>query len=186
MNIDEFLHHPNSPDILNEYKKLGITYPKVHGYNMFSYYFPRTKKQIYSQIQSGEHHLGYSKRCIFDPEIDINYAWGAHSGKPIKVIKESKHADFKLFHYHDIGILHNIKKHGKTKKRMPDIKLTGGKGKHYRWGKLRILFKFANMHADTRNVFTGNKSFSTKLARLYIKLYRYIKSKPVSDYRMKK
>lgn len=103
VDSDEFVYHPNIISVLQNYKNLGVTLPKVSGFDMVSSALPSTSGQIYDEIKDGVFHPGYSKGAVFDPSIDINYEPGAHRCHPAGNIKESRVSEIKLLHYRFLG-----------------------------------------------------------------------------------
>ncbi len=163
VDIDEFVYHPNIIGLLNEYKRDRITLPKVAGYNMVSFRFPNTQGQIYSRLKYGEPSQGYSKRCIFAPEIDINYVVGAHACEPCGQIRESRQADVKLLHYHYIGLLTNWRRHKECRSRLSEFNRKHNLGWQFQWNPITVLGKFMAIQVDTCNVFNGERSLMSFL-----------------------
>lgn len=102
-DLDEFLWCPDFLGTLERYKTLGITLPKVSGYDMISDRPPSGQGQIYDEIKYGFPSPGYSKREIFDPLIDIRFSLGGHTCLPKGKITESENSDIKLLHYRLLG-----------------------------------------------------------------------------------
>jgi SAM-dependent methyltransferase len=105
VDFDEFLYHPHLLDVLEKYKKEGITLPKIIGYDMVADSFPIDKEQqIYDEIRIGFHNDLYNKRVIFNPSLDICYSIGAHACNPQGNVIESVSTDLKLLHYRFLGL----------------------------------------------------------------------------------
>ena len=99
VDSDELVYHPDIVSLLAKYKKDGITFPKVDGYDMIGDDYPKFEGQLYDEIKQGVSEWMYCKRAIFDPFIGINYVVGAHKCSPHGSIVESKKAEIKLLHY---------------------------------------------------------------------------------------
>jgi hypothetical protein len=70
---------------------------------MASEHFPTTSSQIYDEVRQGVACEVYSKHCIFDPNIDINYGPGCHSCVPEGTIVQTSDRELKLLHYQYMG-----------------------------------------------------------------------------------
>lgn len=101
---DEFLYHPNFIELLEQYDKEGINFPKVKGYQMFSESFPTENKQITELIKKGILYHPYDKQVILKPDITPNYSFGCHYASPQgPIIKTSNDFDIKMLHYKIFG-----------------------------------------------------------------------------------
>lgn len=102
-DIDEFLFHKRLLCELKKYKALGISIPKVEGFNMISEEFPQKGIDIIQQVRYGAYSRQFSKNIIFDPnKIDqINYTAGGHSIEPEGEVFFG--GNLKLLHYKYLG-----------------------------------------------------------------------------------
>jgi glycosyltransferase involved in cell wall biosynthesis len=103
VDIDEFLWHEDVIGILERYKAQRVTVPRVIGYEMVSDGPPRLNGQIYDELKVGHESRVYSKRVVFNPQVDINFLPGSHSCCSTGVVIHSKKAEFKLLHYRFLG-----------------------------------------------------------------------------------
>lgn len=99
VDCDEFLYHPSIINILEGYRKRGVTIPKTLGYQMYSETPPTTTGQIYDEIKKGFPSILYAKKVIIHPDIDPNYSPGSHQCVPRGDVVESEFADLMLLHY---------------------------------------------------------------------------------------
>jgi FkbM family methyltransferase len=133
---DEFLYHPDIRNKLIEYKKNGITIPKVEGFDMVSLNFPNYKKGNYLpyQIRRGiKEETFLNKNIIFNPkEIDINYHVGCHGCSPTGNVKFSDNYDFKLLHYKWLSYDFLIRDSKRKYDRLSNKMLETGAGGHYK------------------------------------------------------
>jgi glycosyltransferase involved in cell wall biosynthesis len=162
---DELLWHPNMKRILLEYKRCGVTLPKVQGYDMVSWRFPRGQKQITGLVVRGRENPWYAKRCIFDPAVDINFNPCCHTCSPAGDVIESDVADLKVLHYHYLGYWHIVRKHRLRGRRLSTWNRINHKGRQFRAGPLLILAMFLSRTADAFDVFNGKQSWLSKVLR---------------------
>jgi glycosyltransferase involved in cell wall biosynthesis len=101
VDIDEILHHEEILKVLENYKSWGFTFPKTQGYDMVGDDYPKGNGQIYEEIKEGFTQNFYSKRAVFNPDIDINYVVGAHRCFPKGKLVDytDNRFDIKLLHY---------------------------------------------------------------------------------------
>jgi hypothetical protein len=113
VDVDEFIYHKNLISILRMYKERHITFPKISGYDMVGFDYPKSDAPLYEIINEGVPSSLYCKRAVFDPRIDINYIPGAHKCNPKGKILENNTAEIKLLHYRYLCkdfFIKNIKK----------------------------------------------------------------------------
>lgn len=158
VDADELLYHPNISQLLTQYKEEGITLPRIAGYNMFKWRFPRSERPITELVRLGREAPFYDKRCIFRPDVDINFNPCCHTCSPEGPIAESAAAEFKLLHYHYIGYLYNLKKHRERGRRLSQYNLERNLGTEYHWGAILILARFVVFMANAHDVIRGEKS----------------------------
>lgn len=102
-DFDEMLYNPNLLNLLEDYKKQGVTVIRTEGYQMYADEFPNTDKQIYEVVRSGKREPLYDKSIIINPNINPNYSYGAHYINPTGPVKYSNSAEVKLLHYKVFG-----------------------------------------------------------------------------------
>jgi len=115
---DEFLWHPDLPGLLQRYLKLGITVPRIQGFDMVSVNPPKGTGQIYEEIQHGFHNILYGKRAIFSPMVDIRFDRGGHTCHPLGPVVESPLAEIKLLHYRYLGEEYFERRYAEHRKRL--------------------------------------------------------------------
>ena len=136
VDCDEFYTHKNGVDkflsILIDYKNKGITLPKVQGYNMVSR--DHNFFHDFSTIKDGVLSESYSKRCIFNPKLNITWDVGCHEFKIIgnKEI-ESDEVSIILKHYKFINLDNVINKSKEYKNGLSNFNLQTGVGYQYCW-----------------------------------------------------
>ena len=158
VDMDEFLYHPRMLDLLKRYKSDGITLPKTIGYDMISWRFPKSNKPLVENIRIGRESPLYAKRCIFHPDIDINFEVGAHTCNPCGDILESNSADIKVLHDHYLGLLRVIKRHRVLKTRLSQLNLKYNLGFQYTWGAMRLIGRFLVHRANSYDIIRNKAS----------------------------
>jgi|GEM_PF-840693 len=162
VDIDEFIYHPHILDVLERYKRQGITLPKIQGFEMVADSFPKTEGQIYSEVKMGitdnvnikGHYHRFSKRVIFNPDIDINFDSGSHSCKPKGNIIESKKAELKLLHFNYVGLDYIIDKYNRYNKRgLSKSTVKSGCAIQYKWDAEKIRIIHNKIKINSSNVF---------------------------------
>lgn len=80
VDADEFYTHLSGIDefisTLERYKAMGVKLPKVQGYNMFSWDYDFNSPL--SSIDLGIPSENYSKLCLFNPILDMQWGPGCH------------------------------------------------------------------------------------------------------------
>lgn len=118
---DEFFWHPNLIELLKCYKKEGVTFPKIQGYDMVSEAPPAGAGHVYEEIKHGFPNGRYfNKRGVFHPSIDINFEPGGHECDPVGKVVESPDAEIKLLHYRYLGEEYFVKRYEAHRSRMSD------------------------------------------------------------------
>lgn len=131
-DCDEFLYHPNLIDKLREYKKNGITYPKVEGHDMFSETFPIYDGELITEkIKYGsEVYEPMSKQIIVNPNVDVRYGIGAHNSECLNC-KTTEITELKLLHYKFIDFKYVLNRYRNSNKRLSEFNKKNGFGSHY-------------------------------------------------------
>jgi len=103
VDADEFIYHPYLRMTLGRYMASGVTLPLIDGYAMLARDFPTTDGQIYDEITTGVAYAPESKRCVFNPAIDIRWGAGKHYLEREVGAVASARAELKLLHYRHLG-----------------------------------------------------------------------------------
>lgn len=140
VDSDELYSHENGVDgllsCLEKYKKSGITLPKVKGYNMVG--FSESNLDI-SKITFGVEDISYSKRCLFDPKINMSWSWGCHPLQSQSILNsidgvvESVNEEILLYHYKYINLSYVINRHSCYAKRLSLFNKSMNLGFHYNY-----------------------------------------------------
>lgn len=103
-DCDEFLYHEGLLDILAEYKKTGVTVPRIDGHDMVSETFPEYDGELITKkVKIGSDVYGpMCKNIIFDPKLNVEYGIGGHSFQAPGAVY-SNGPDLKLLHYKFLG-----------------------------------------------------------------------------------
>lgn len=131
-DCDEFLYHETLIEKLEEYKKNGITVPKIDGHDMVSETFPEYDNvPLTDKIKIGSDTYGpMCKNIIFDPNIDVQYGIGGHSFGSNQAIY-SNEPELKLLHYKFLGKDYVKKAYIARAKRLSEFNKQHKFGEHY-------------------------------------------------------
>lgn len=131
-DCDEFLYHPNLIKKLKEYDELGISLPRVNGYEMFSEEFPIYDGTLITEkIKHGSDIVPtLCKQIIFKPNVDLTYSVGAHSNKCPDCVSNYI-AELKLLHYKYLNLEYVVNRYKVLNDRLSDLNKTYGWGHHY-------------------------------------------------------
>ena len=115
-DADEMIYFPqDARATLDTYLRIGAAVIKPHGFEMFSYVYPTTEGQIYSEVRHGApDDKWYSKPILWNANLvaDSGLGMGSHESMPVlkngDYIQCGKHWKFPdppcyLLHYHQIG-----------------------------------------------------------------------------------
>lgn len=153
VDSDEFYTHKDGIDkflsTLDGYKKTGVTLPKIQGFNMVGNISIHSIKSIFN-IDEGVPSVSYSKRCLFNPKVDITWSWGCHPEHSKKYINnstiiESKDTEIILLHYKFINLDYVVQKHFYYKSRLSDFNKTYGLGIHYTYEEEKIVEEYKSL-----------------------------------------
>ena len=151
-DIDEFLHHPNFWGQLLAYREMGITLPKVQGFEMVAEDgLPSLGRNITDVIVRGVPSQLYSKQAIFNPRKlrEINYVHGAHACVPVGDVVVG--GDLKLLHYNMLGGDYIVDRWARRRAR---VSPSAGeqRWKTFDWGEGRLQEYHARLVEDARLV----------------------------------
>lgn len=156
VDVDEFVFHPQLIDLLKKFKKTGVTLPVTSGYDMVSWIFPVKNMQIDSLVRLGRESDYYSKRCVFDPKIDINFHVGGHACSPRgNVVESSSEEALKILHYHYVGFFKTVDRHYECRKRLSRFNIENGYGYQFTWGFIYIFCRFLIYYLNSKDILTG-------------------------------
>ncbi len=126
VDIDEFLDITKSA--LQSFKQDNITIPRIVGYQMVSYNFPKS----FSDVKTGYLDLLHlNKQVIFSTKlIDINYGVGCHICNPVGELNYSADV-YNLLHFKYVGFQLFKEKSMKASNRLSDVNKKYNFGIHY-------------------------------------------------------
>lgn len=131
VDMDEFLYHPLLVPYLQSYKTMGVTLPKIDGYEMTSPTFPQPGTNLFTHCKTGFSSEWFSKRVCFNPHVDMVFGPGSHKFSAQGQVVESKNPDIKLLHYHYLGLEFVESKRSGRWKRQSEENRRNGWGIHY-------------------------------------------------------
>lgn len=142
-DIDEFLYHPDLPNVLQDCVRQRVSLPITEGYNMYSAIFPSVDESLIQQVRKGVPDSHYSKSIIFDPHriVEINYEAGAHKASPVGVVRRGAEP-FKVLHYKNLGLDYVLDRFHVLGKRLSERNKESGLGTHYLSSDESIISEF--------------------------------------------
>jgi glycosyltransferase involved in cell wall biosynthesis len=146
VDADEFVYHPDLINILIN-TEATIIQPSFH--NMFSEKFPKTKGQIYDEVQYGTANGGIweSKPIIFKPKEIQSMNWhpGSHYASPVGNVKFSYDSGIKILHMRFLSRKYVLDHYYKQAYRMSEDNLKNKWALQYFWDKDEINRIFDNI-----------------------------------------
>jgi DNA-directed RNA polymerase subunit H (RpoH/RPB5) len=133
VDCDEIIYHENLIDLLKKYKEEGVTLPRISGHDMFSEKFPIYDGDlITNKIKEGSDvYEPMSKHVVFNPEIDIEFGFGAHHFY-CPECSMSKEPEIKLLHYKFIDFAYLLNRYRSLSQRQSDFNKTNQLSTHYK------------------------------------------------------
>ena len=152
VDADELYSHKDGVEgllsCLDTYKRTGVTLPKVRGYNMVG--VDEDNLDI-SKINKGAIDISYSKRCIFNPSLDMKWDFGCHPQHSQRYIDsipgviESSEEEVLLYHYKYINLDYVIKRHSSYLDRMSSFNRQRGLAVHYGYSEEKIVQEYLDL-----------------------------------------
>jgi len=153
VDCDEFYSHKNGVDkflsILHNYKKIGVTLPKIQGFNMVA---DITLNNVFNllELNEGVPSISYSKRCIFNPKLNMTWDFGCHPEQSLRYltdpgIVESTESDIILLHYKFLNLNYVLNRHKSYKERLSEFNKSTGLGIHYTFEKSKIIEEYNSL-----------------------------------------
>ena len=158
VDSDELIYHPQLQKTLLQHKRDGITLPRTKGLDMVSWRFPAADRDITKLVRLGRYAEEYSKRCIFDPSLEMNFKLGCHSCSPEGNIVENNSAELSVLHYHYLGLMRCITRHRIVRQRLAKVK-DNQVGYQYRWGTSKLIGRFVGYRLDSHDVIRNRRSY---------------------------
>jgi hypothetical protein len=133
VDCDEIIYHENLLDLLKKYKEQKVDVPKISGHDMFSDEFPEYDGElIINKIKYGsELYEPMCKHVVFNPEIDIDFGFGAHHYQ-CNDCKTSEKPEIKLLHYKFIGFKYVLDRYRTLSKRQSKFNTDNNLNTHYK------------------------------------------------------
>lgn len=133
VDVDELVWHPRLPDYLAACKGRGITIVIPAGYEMSADRFPTTPGQVYEEVKFGIASVGYSKPCVFNPDMvaEMNYIPGAHAAQPQGLVLPERSNEVKLLHFRFLGADYVRERFAARHRRLSVENRRWGWGAHY-------------------------------------------------------
>jgi hypothetical protein len=142
VDCDEFLYHPNLVGVLARYRRQGVTLPLIRGYSMVTD-DPIPEIDNFAGLLCDRYVLGapnpnFDKRCVFAPEIDINFTHGQHHCHPTGRVVESAAAELKLLHFKHFSVDWLWERYQQLRPRLSRFNRWRRLGLHYRESRQQI------------------------------------------------
>lgn len=129
-DADEIVYAPDMGVRLDALRAQGVTVPTVQGYSMVADAPPTGTGQIYEEITRGFSSSEYSKVCIFDPELDVQWTPGKHTATVRGNVVHDEGSDpLKLLHYRYLGEQWCRERHARNWARMPEVQRRASYGR---------------------------------------------------------
>jgi glycosyltransferase involved in cell wall biosynthesis len=137
-DMDEFIHHENLVAKLRCYRRFGINYPKIKGFEMMPEQPLQSDDDLPHVHKMGVRFKNLDKRILFSPDLDIEYFPGAHNAKIPNGSRQSLFSDIKLLHYKMISLEQYVSRAELMGRRLSDINKEKGWGSHYTWSREKL------------------------------------------------
>lgn len=142
VDTDELLWHPRLVEILAGYQRDGVTLPRVRGYSMVTD-DPVPDPAAFAGLLCDTYVRGapnpnFDKRCVFSPDIDINFDYGQHHCEPSGPVVESAATELKLLHYKHFAVDYVVDRYRMLRPRLSRFNQKKKLGVHYRESRRRI------------------------------------------------
>jgi glycosyltransferase involved in cell wall biosynthesis len=132
VDLDEFIYHPDILGMLDHYRRWWVTIPSVSGFEMISQETPTGDGQLVEYVKTGVPSVGYSKRVVLSPGIDIEFSPGCHQTKVLNGWDgQSEPPELKLLHYRFLGREFFIRRYAERRERLCAEDRRLGHGHHY-------------------------------------------------------
>lgn len=119
VDADEFLYHPRIGARLDALRAQDVTRPVVRGYQMVAAAPPVGRRPITQQITRGLPAREYSKTCVFDPALDVNWMPGKHTATITGPdVRDDGTDPLQLLHYRYLGMDWLLKRNARNFARM--------------------------------------------------------------------
>lgn len=99
VDADEFIYHPDLINLLTEYKKQGINYPSVKGYEMLPNSVLTNNDRLPFDYPYGVAMNFLDKKIVLDPTLDAKFGIGRHFNEIPVNGTLSPTPELKLLHY---------------------------------------------------------------------------------------
>lgn len=152
VDSDELYSHKEGPDglvsCLEKYKREGITVPKVRGFNMVG---EDDNNTDLSKVKKGVFDVSYSKRCLFNPKLDMKWTYGCHPQFGADVLSqvpglvESEEAEVILYHYKFINLPWVLNRHKAYAERLSEFNKSQNLAVHYNYGRNKITEEYTSL-----------------------------------------
>lgn len=151
-DMDEFIYHPNLLRKLEWYKRIGVNYPKIKGFEMMPGNPVLPADDLPDHHQMGVRFKNLDKRIIFSPKLDMSYHPGAHNAERPIGSRQSCFSDIKLLHYKMLSLDWYISRHEVMAKRLSDLNKEKGWGSHYTWTPEKMRENYDSFFAKRKKI----------------------------------
>jgi len=159
LDSDELYSHKDGLDglvsCLEKYKRQGVTVPKVRGFNMVG---EDDNNTDLSKIKKGVPDISYSKRCLFNPKLDMAWTYGCHPQFGADVLSkvpglvESEEAEVILYHYKFINLPWVLNRHKAYAERLSEFNKSHDLAVHYNYGRNKIKEEYNSILERSEDV----------------------------------
>ncbi len=155
-DMDEFLYHPNLPDLLEAMKTSGATVLKPQGYEMLGERPPKANEDLVALYPKGARTYSFDKCVLFDPNAieEIGYQPGSHVCEPKGRVHLFRRPDLFLLHYRHLGEGYVRQRYEACAERSSEFNKRRHLGTHYFESGKKTHQRFEKMKQEAREVFT--------------------------------
>lgn len=115
VDSDEIVHHPDMRGLLLEHRSKGTHVLQPHGHNMTGDGIPKDDgRQIFEISPMGVAAPVYSKPCVFNPGVTMDWNLGRHALQNAHQLRVAQDPKLKLCHYRYMGEAYTRAKNAKN------------------------------------------------------------------------
>ncbi len=154
-DVDEFIFHPNLLEKLEYYKKIGVTLPKVTGYEIVPNCELNPDDNLPFVYQNGARATSFDKRMIFNPKLDINFSAGCHTLVNMPVGSVESFDTLYLMHFKKLNLQYYINRTTLLGKRLSEYNKSRNYAFHYQWTPEQITTEYNQVLNACKPIFNA-------------------------------
>ncbi|MCF6311878.1 MAG: glycosyltransferase family 2 protein [Verrucomicrobiales bacterium] len=153
-DMDEFLYHPDLPEVLREMKRREATVLMPKGYEMVGEQEPGSDEDLLDCIREGMRLHVYDKCLLFDPNAveQIDYEIGCHVCHPQGRVAYFRVPGLMLLHYKHLSPDYVWARYEVYRARMTQESIRSGNAPHYQISRERLQARYERMRGGSVDV----------------------------------